>query len=153
MKPPRPVPVRLSWAQVSLAAQVGCWRYLVVLKRGWQERDGEKPDRWEAHIAGALGELVVAQHFGLYWDPGIGFIPRGDVGELEVRTTPATPGHLLLKERDADGARFYLVRGRAPAFELVGSIVGAQGKRPEWWREGARPCFWVPAGVLDEVPR
>jgi len=160
-------PLQPSWALISHAAHAGCMRYIIAAKNGWRELDGEKERKWDAHINGAIAESLLAWHFGEYWEPvrernGAHVIDRSrpDVGRREVRSTAARPGHLLMHRRDRDDVPFWLVRGsldglrpgQRPRYEIVGSIEGAKGKDEDYWDDKAgngRPCFWIPAGVID----
>jgi hypothetical protein len=148
----------LTWPQVALGAQAGCMRYILALRYGRPELDGDKDLKWESHINGALGEMAVAQHLDCFWDPVWREIDRtrADVGRFHVRSTTARPGHLILHPRDPDDGRFYLVRlGAADAagmaLEIVGSILASEGKRIGAWEErvpGRGASYWVPADAL-----
>jgi len=114
-------------------------------KRGVTKRFGDG-------VIGYCGELVVAKYLNLPWTPGDRFPTTGDVNnQIEVRTTYYENGHLLIYDVDDDDVIFYLVRGDYPTLEIVGYILGGDAKRPEWWRDGDPPCYWVPDSALTLV--
>jgi|SRR5215831_1237234 len=155
---PEPVCEQVAWSQVFLGAQAGLMRQILAKRDGRPEVHGAVPQSWEANVVGAIGEVALAQHLGLYWHP-VQALDRGrdrpDVGPFEVRTTTANPGHLLLYPSDPDDRLFYFVRfGEATregqTLEVVGSVLAGEGKAKGEWRPGFRgcPCFWIPAEVF-----
>jgi hypothetical protein len=71
----------------------------------------------------------------------------GDIGEgIQVRHTHRANGRLILHPEDRDDHVFYLARGTAPAFEIVGFISGERGKSQEFWADPGtgRPAYFIP---------
>ena len=123
--------------------------------------DVDQAEAGRINRVGALAELCVASFVGLA-DRWVEVTAdyhslQGDVVPgLEVRSTRANQGSLLLHPRDADDRVFVCVRtGQANRgwVDLVGWLTAGQGKRDEWWpgKYPKRPCFMVPAGVLNPM--
>ena len=91
---------------------------------------------------------------GIFWeslaeDPDT--LP-GDVGEFQVRHTHRENGCLIVHPADKDDAPFILVTGLLPNYVVHGSILGADAKNLEWWREGdGRPAYFVPQSALTPI--
>lgn len=156
--------VDLAWSEVALAASVGLHRNLRALQDARAPRygapDGE--ESWSLHIAGAIGEYVVAKVLGVHWNPSVGIRGRSDVGAddgppVQVRTTGYRDGHLIVNEPDDDDDPFILVvdlcsTGSA-RFDVVGYIYGDEAKRDEWRREieGRGAKYFVPQSALEPI--
>jgi len=151
--------VSLSWYEVMQAGIGGMCRYVAAVQRDRPQRYGQvATNRWGTDIEGCLGELVLAKFLDRYWDGALRKEARpGDVGDMEARHSVHPQAHLCIHEPDADDHIFVLITGslagRAPyAFQVVGWIPGAQGKREEWFRDIKkgydRPAFWVPQAML-----
>ena len=151
------VAVHLEWPEVYRAAEVGIMRQVSACQKKRADCYGLNPaDGWSAHIEGACGELAVAKYFDRFWSGTIGQVDQSDVGEYEVRTSDRQNARLILHPNDKDGARFFLVTGHAPDFELVGWIYARDGKRPEFWTDPTgknRPAFFIPQSALHPIKR
>ena len=150
--------IALTPSELVTAAQVGARRHAANLLANRPDAH-RAPADWSLHIEGSCAELAAARATGRYWLGSVDFRERqaGDLaGGIEVRATDRADGCLILHERDADDRPFVLVTGRAPVFDVRGWIRAADGKRPEWWREGIRsPAFMVPQSALrplDTLP-
>lgn len=110
---------------------------------------------------GALAELCVASFVGLA-DRWVEVTAdyhslEGDVVPgLEVRSTRARQGGLLLHPRDADDRVFVGVRtyqANRGWVDLVGWLLAVEGKQQRWWpgKYPERPCFMVPPGALNPM--
>lgn len=149
--------VRLTWAECEVAVIAGGHRRLRRLRKGTAEAhrwgyDGA--DNWSAHVEGAGAEIAVAKLLGRYWSDDQAPDYAGDVGEgVQVRHTTHPAGRLILHREDDPRQTFYLVRGQLPAFEVVGSILGADGQREDFWGDPGtgRPAYFVPARALRPV--
>ena len=106
-------------------------------------------DTWRDDIVGALGEVAVAKHLGLYPDfenrPGY----LGDVGRFEVRSTQWSRGSLIVYENDPDDRLYILVcgmpAGAEPFLVIPGALPAAEAKQPRYWRTDIRwPAFVIP---------
>jgi hypothetical protein len=143
--------VTLDWYEVSRAAQVGVSRQVHNLVQGNHDAHRFDGEPWGTHIAGALAELAYAKATNTYWLP-LAKDPKtlpGDVGLDQVRSTDRPQGCLLLHPDDADHARFFLVVGKVPTYEVVGWCFGYEGKDEKYWRTGTgRPCYFVPQSSL-----
>lgn len=149
------VAVELTWAEVILAANVGVMRRVIALKRKVPGKYGAEDSMpwWQRDIQGALGELVLAKHLGVFWNPAIGKFNERDVAGCEVRTTPWPNGCLPIHKPDRDG-RYVLVTGEAPRFVIVGWKESREARRPEWWTDqngDGRFMYYVPQSELEDI--
>ena len=139
----------LSNQEILLAAFAGVVR-VVKGRQQLNDQYGAKRD-WNIDIEGCLGEMVVAKALGKYWH-GIQVVGGDDVGDgLEVRMTTHDNGRLILHEKDYDDRRYYLVTGSLGTYCLRGYILGAEGKKSEYWSDptGKRPAYFVPQSALN----
>jgi hypothetical protein len=119
--------------------------------------DKRTNDGWFWNVNGASGEACVAKWLGVPWNGSFGNLKASDVAFLEVRTTPGHDYPLRLHDDDKDGCVYVLVTGRGPTWRIHGYIVGARGKRQEWFHDRpppsekptGRPAYWVPQGSLS----
>jgi hypothetical protein len=162
---PRPVYVEMTPVQVRRGEAVGQARADYAARQPtWQHRYGwTGKDPAEPHIAGAVAEFAVAIAACRAWEPSL--LPdteRGDVGRVQVRSTPYSGGHLILHKRvwtkkngwrgDRDEHAFVLVTGHRPCLYIRGWILGRDGKNDDWWGElqPGRPAYNVPQHVLRQ---
>jgi len=150
--------VILNKSEVFEAAMVGVMRHCKNLTR--PDAYGFQGDGWGVHIAGAMGEKVVAKYLDRYWSAVVDnpWALDGDVGShLQVRTKPQKRSRdpwLTLHPKDKDEDVFVLVCGDAPVFELAGWIRGSEGKDQKWWsdpQQTQRYAFFVPASQLHPM--
>jgi hypothetical protein len=148
--------VRLSTTEMMVANYVGGARNVQSLVRRWEPAAGVgTANTWTPNVEGAAGEIAVAKILGIYWEPIVGNPLADDVGPYQVRTNISRKyDDLCLRAKDRDD-RFYIsVLSFAPDFDVLGFIRGAEGKRPEWLRDGTvgRPkCFYVPRDALHDL--
>jgi hypothetical protein len=108
------------------------------------------------HVTGAASEIAVAKALNRYWSNPFSDAPElsktaADVGErIQVRGTKYQNGSLLLHPQDVDDHWFVLVVGELPNLNVVGGILGKDGKQQRWWQERVkgRPCYFVPQHAL-----
>lgn len=148
--------VTLSWPEVAQAATVGVWRRIHAYRRARSQPYGNPThDLWGLDIESACAELAVAKALGRYWAGSFVGDPsslNGDVGdELQVRSTWRTNGCLLVHPADRDSDIFVLVVGTAPTYRLAGWTLGETAKKPQFWRDAERPCFFVPQSSLAPI--
>lgn len=157
----REVEVYLTWSEVMLAATVGVRRHIEDVAKKRKDRHGCDPkDGWTQHIQGALGEMVVAKHFDLFWSGNLGDLEAADAGELQVRATPYSTGCLPLHKKeeghkeDKDEDSFVLVTGIPPRFVIRGWCFGREGKKEEHWKDPTgkkRHAYFVPQSSLRPI--
>lgn len=141
--------VKLSMPEVMQAVIVGVMRQMHNIKAGNTHLYGGHEDQgWQYHIEGAMGELALAKHLGVFW--GIGLKGGADVGRHQVRTTSRTGNRLIIHPDDADDERFYLVIGVNGKYQIMGWIMGRDAKDKKYWTDptGSRPAYFVPSDDL-----
>jgi hypothetical protein len=151
----------LKWAQLQLAAEAGVMRTLSAIFNNRSSRGVNTSDLKRRHcetytdnIIGAQAEFAVAQEFNLFWDGRLGDLEARDVGGLlEVRASTRLDHDLCLHEWDKDDAPYVSVLVDGARFVMHGWFLGSEGKKPEFWRDGAKgwPAFWVPRGLLHDL--
>lgn len=146
--------VTLASHEVLMAATIGMMRQISAITRSLPERNGHDGPGWNSHIEGACGELAVAKLLRTHWSGSINtFKVGGDVGSLQVRTRSRSDYELIIRDDDKDEDTFVLVTGQCPTYEVIGKIVGRDGKKDEWRQNyGGRPAAWfVPQAALSEL--
>jgi hypothetical protein len=148
--------IRLTWTEVLIAAQVGCMRNVQSLRGKWQPGAARGlDDTWTANIEGAAGEMAIAKHLGVYWSATIGDPMSDDVGPYQARTnTSRRLDDMILRPKDRDDRIYISVLSFVPDFIICGWILGENGKRDEWKREGSLgrpPCYFVPRSALESL--
>lgn len=147
--------VTLSWAEIMLAAHVGCMRNVQSLRAEREPGNGIGIENtWSPNIEGACGEMALAKYLGVYWSGNIGNLKADDVGSYQVKTNMSRRlDDLILRDTDTT-ERFYVsVLSFLPRFIICGWIHGPDGKQGKWKREGSpgRPAFFVPRNVLHDI--
>jgi hypothetical protein len=143
--------VELSWTEIRLGGLTGVDRRVRAIGLDRRRRFAQ-PVNWNDDIVGALAEIAVAKALDRY--PSRGCQPdwAGDIGDYQVRATELPNGCLIVHEDDRDTACFILVVGTPPVLTIPGWILGADAKRPEWWRTDVRcPAFFVPQHALHPI--
>ena len=147
------VPVQLSPSEIYSAALAGVLRQVQNLQKNRTPAYGiDDNSHWQAHIEGALGEMALAKHLGIYWS-GKGELRDPDVGLVDVRTTTHENGCLILHEADDDHRKFYLLIGCNGRYNVFGWMFGLEGKQQRFWRDPTgnnRHAFFVPQSALNK---
>jgi len=145
------VNIKLSLAEMQIAAQVGIQRQIQNLKNGAVPAygAGSKND-WQLHVEGALGEMALAKHLGVYWD-GKGEMRAPDVGNIDVRTRSKHSYDLIVHDRDEDDRYIYLLTGGNGQYRFHGGIYARDAKQERYWKDpaGGRPAYFVPQAELQ----
>lgn len=151
--------IRLTATELMVASYVGSARNVQSLTRGSKARSGIKTETWSWHVEGTCGEMAAAKLLGIYWQPIVGDHDADDVGPYQVRTnTTRKTANTLLRPIDKPDRVFISVLSRAPEFEVIGWLWGAEGKQQRYLHGGDPdydPIFLVPRCVLhplDELP-
>lgn len=146
--------VALSWGTLIMAGNVGVMRHANALRKQLVSKDAHHFDSQEGHVAGAIAECAVAQHFNVFWDPAVGITHasqvNGDVGKIECRSTHLKHGKLIVHDYSFDDRAYLLVLAYdSPTFALVGWLWGREGKKAHYWKDDApRPAYFIPQSVL-----
>jgi hypothetical protein len=142
--------VKLTSTEILMAAHVGVARTVENLAKGRREQYGTTTNWWETAIEGALAECARAKWAGVYWE-GVGTIHSADAADGDdTRSTSREDGCLILHPRDPDFRRFWLLIGVRGTYRVCGSILGIDGKQPQYWKDPGtgRPAFFVPQSAL-----
>jgi hypothetical protein len=141
------------------AAQAGVMRQISALERSRNEAHYGAPEHpWDVNIEGCGAECAFAKYSGMYWQSVVKRPSdlRGDVGHVQVRSTPLSNGCMIVHEDDKDGSPFVLVVGKFPKYEVIGWMHGHEAKNKEFWRtDTGRPAFFVPQDrlwAMDSLP-
>ena len=140
-----PLNINLTSAEIIQGSIVGITRQIQNMQDNRKPAygAGNKKD-WQLNIEGALGEMALAKHLGLFWSKGN--LGGSDVGEFEVRTTTKPSNRLILHDKDSSDAIFYLLTGVNGKYVIRGWIPGGEGKQKEYWSDPqtGRPAYFVP---------
>jgi hypothetical protein len=148
-----PIRINLTEDEMLMAAQQATLRILQCKRDGKRHRYGAKEtETWQMGIEGAMGEIVIAKHFGIFW--GKGTYGSDDVGPYEVRQTPLDHGSLIVHPTDKDEKRYYLVTGILGNYVIRGYMFARDAKQPKYWNDPTgkgRPAYFVPqSDLIDE---
>lgn len=142
--------VELSIHEMLVASQVGILRQLEDIKAAKKSFIGEKQDTaWQRHIEGALSECAMAKYLNVYWNKSPWFNP--DVGDVEVRATHHENGSLIIRDRDKDDTRYYLLTGINGKYTVRGYMYAREAKQEKYFMskvQGRPPSYFVPQADL-----
>lgn len=154
------IEVTLTWAEMLIAANIGCMRNVQSLKLGRGRVDspahqfGGMDYAWSTNIEGAAGEMAVAKYLGLFWSGAIGDIDADDVGGYQVKTNTSRKWDDLIIRHWNKPDRIYIgVLSFVPKFMITGWVRGSDVMKKEYSREGVpgMPAFFVPRSALNEM--
>jgi hypothetical protein len=139
-------------------------------KRAWNEvqrRYGESRDSGRCHdrsvirtpeqhqlqeYLGCLGEVAVAMHLGVEWQPQINvFHDVPDVAHVDVRSVNGCRARLIIRDNDPLPRPFVLAAHVGAGHMWVrGWLIAAEARRDEWVDDPGerRPSWFVPASAL-----
>jgi len=142
--------IELTLHEILVASQVGILRQLEDIKANKKSFIGEKQDMaWQRHIEGALSECAMAKYLNVYWSKSPWFNP--DVGDVEVRTTTHETGRLIIRERDKDDTKYYLLTGINGKYTIRGYVYAREAKQDKYLDQpvaGRPPSYFVPQSDL-----
>lgn len=149
--------IALNCQEAYTAGCVGLKRRLCAIYSGKAKKPHSDEDPWAVDIDGAMAELAVAKALDRYWPGWVDTFKSCDVSHFQVRYTKHASGRLIIRDNDADDHIYLLVvLGSSPSgytFQLIGWILGAEGKQPHWIDNPNRgePAFWVPQHALKSL--
>lgn len=149
--------ITLTESEIALAYTVAGQRQAQNLAAGRRDRYGAGVGGFGLHVLGCLGEIALAKAFDRYWSGNVGGLKAADVGSLQIRSTDHPNGKLILHPADRDDDRYFLARVAGAAVDIVGYIVGRDGKQPAYWvepsawRPNIRPAYFVPTEALTKL--
>jgi hypothetical protein len=130
-----------------LAATVGVMRTISSLARD-KSNTKDKNFGWHSDIEGALAECALAKWQGVFWDGGINTFKAPDVGLMQVRHTPYTDGHLIVRTADKDDERYALVTGQFGTYHIHGWCYGSFAKQDKYIKDD--DSWFVPQQDLTD---
>jgi len=137
-----PIQIKLSSAELLMASQQATLRIIQCIQEGKKHRYGAKEtDTWQMGIEGALGEMVIAKHFGIFW--GKGSQGADDVGPYEVRQTHHAHGALIIHPSDHDHKKYYLVTGVLGNYVIRGWMYAKDAKQEKYWADPQKTNRWA----------
>jgi hypothetical protein len=150
--------VTLSNSEAWEAVSCGVRRHLTAIHDNRQDRNGaascDEAQRWGIDVEGAVGELVLAKHFGVYWNPTIGVVGRVDFPPATQVRVVDSPSKKLIIRRDANDEHVYvLVCGQRLKYEIVGWILARNAKVPAYLENprGYGASYFVPREDLEDM--
>lgn len=163
------ITVKLDWAERLMAIVVGGERTIQDEAMHLKGAHGVDETCPECDLTGAIGEIALAKHFGVFWSGTVGQLNLPDVGDVQVRATTNANGNLFIakavkpngKPGDNPNHRFYFaVVRRAGYVDLHGWILGREAQVPEFWKDPSdpscrprlrSPSYVVPRGRLHDM--
>lgn len=152
--------VKLQEEDQRYATALGRERNRCALAAGYKDKAVEPgevlQDPVRKHINGVLGEMAVAKALGMPYEGTLNtYKTGGDVGDLQVRSTPHPDGGLIVRPTDRDTDTFVLVTGGPDEFEVSGWLVGWDAMKPQWWdtmkKKDRPPCWLAPRRALHPL--
>lgn len=148
--------IELTPIEIAIAANVGIIRRVASIQKGLVDQlHSRKSNPWQVDIEGACAEQACAKALGLHWGAGVNTFKAPDLGgNIQVRST--TSRSLIIRDRDPDEDIFVLIVGQAPRYEIVGWILGKDGKNPLWRKDAnniGRPAYFVPQDKLNPIEK
>ena len=141
------------------AAIAGLMRQFRAIERNAKNNDGDLTrDEFATNIHGAIAEATVAKALGVYCNLASSDRAIADIGRnIEVRSTPIKKGCLIIRPRDKDDAKYYLVAGIYPNTVIIGWMFGRDAKQPRFWNDTDKdgnkipsPYWKVPQSELNQ---
>ena len=161
------VEVILTWAEMLVAAHIGCMRNIQSLRLGRSRtdilpthQDGGMDCAWSSNIEGAAGEMAVAKHLGRFWSGAVGDIGADDVSGYQVKTNTSRKwDDLILRKRNRPD-RIYIsvlsfIAPNPGAAKLIisGWINGVDAMQEKYYRDGipGMPAYFFPRDMLHPI--
>lgn len=150
---------RLDHGEAFNAAIAGLQRRFRAIKRGAKDSvENITRDAIATDIHGAIAEATVAKALGLYCNLASSDRSIADVGtNIEVRSTPYPNGPLVVRPKDKEDAKYYLVAGMYPNTRIVGWLLGKDAMNKRFWvtknkdgNELKDPYWKVPQSELNQ---
>lgn len=147
--------VYLTHPERVIGAQAGIMRRV----SGQKNNRKEKPNTptgggWQRDVEGALAEMALAKHYGVYW-PGPGAFRGGDVGRVEVRNTEKHGNRLWFYKEDKPYPPYFLVTGINGHYRIQGWAWAEDGRKEEFWEDPKKQDRWayyLPRNLLKPPP-
>lgn len=148
MNPEKEVVIQMTDAELFLAATLGNMRRLKSKKLN--DKKHSKDTDWGIDTIGAIAEMAVAKHLGVYWEPTVNTFKRPDVAGLQVRSSHLVDACLIVRRNDSDRDRFVLVIVCDNECRIAGWCPGDFAKADMYWRKDA---WFVPQDDLLKLVR
>ena len=148
--------ITLTPVEIASAAQVGLLRRVSSIQNKLTDRRmNPNQMNWEIDIEGACAELAAAKGLNIFWCCGINTFKAADLGSnIQVRHTAKRSNRLIIRDGDKAEDVFVLVTGSAPEYEIVGWVLGKDGKNPSYLNDAndiGKPAYFVPQSALSPI--
>ncbi|MFO0957260.1 MAG: hypothetical protein U0800_07300 [Isosphaeraceae bacterium] len=153
LDPSGEIRVALGVDDFELARQLGHERTAEAARSNRPGRAGCRPGNLEQDIDGAAAEVAFARALGLAPSMSISPDPGPDVGDYHVRSTSWPNGRLIVRPGEGGDHLYVLVVGRGREWRVIGTIVGGDALKPEFWAapNGRPGCYMVPQSRLNRL--
>jgi hypothetical protein len=135
--------MRLDHGEAFNAAIAGLQRQFRAIERNAANSLSFAPkDELATHVHGAIAEAAVAKLLGSYCNSSSKDRRIPDVyPNVEVRSSPNLDSPLIIRAKDPDDRKYYLVVGLYPNIKIVGWIWGHEGKHQDFYQNVKDP-YW-----------
>jgi hypothetical protein len=150
--------VTLTHAEIMFCVTLAGLRRCAILRDNLSGAKTEMIDTgdggWSSDMLGAMGEMALCKHCGVYFLPTINtFRSAYDVPALRcnVRTRSQARYELIVREHELVRKPCVLVTGQQPFFAIRGWYWQDEAGNPDWLRDHGgygRPAYFVPHSVL-----
>lgn len=130
---------------------IGSRRRIVSMQKNLNTGTSERS--WDKEIEGALAEVALAKHLGVYMDPSLGKYKAQDVGAFHVRHTELDNGFLIIRDQDPEGT-YVLLTGKAGRYSIKGCIDSKDARQMNDCRKAPNnreESWFIPQDRLDKV--
>jgi hypothetical protein len=137
--------IELTNSQIVMVGTAGIMRQIQYIRNGRKPTNDRFPvdQSWTTMIEGALSEYALAQYLNRHWE-GTGLPGGNDLGEEEVRVSDLDYGSLIVRPKDNDEKRYWLLTGSNATYTVRGYMYAKDAKKDKYWRTdvGKQPPAW-----------
>jgi hypothetical protein len=143
----------LTNSQIVMVGTAGVMRQVQYISRGRKSTLNRMPfdQNWATMIEGALSEYALSRYLNLSWE-GTGVAGGNDLGKEEVRVSALDYASLVIRPKDNDNKRYWLLTGSNGTYKVRGFMLAKDGKKDHYWRTDTGkgdPAWFVPQSDLQ----